>query len=195
MAGAGVWTTCLWNGCGGGGSMRTSTCTVTSRCRSWSRDWPATGRTTTTSVRIRHWNTGHRQRFMERAGGRCVFGGMTPVPEWWRGKKQPPDHQRGRGHLAVAPLGTPSPELSLGGLRARRARHRFTRGGEATAESKNKQGQVSGRRESVIQARTSGRNSSEGLPFFGLENGVHCNLQLIGGDPGCRFKVPHTIST
>jgi hypothetical protein len=96
------------------------------------------------------------------------------VPEGCRGKKQPPDHQRGRGHLAVAPLGTPSPGLSLGGLRARRARLRFTRGGEAIAESKNKQGQVSGNRESVIQARTSGRNSSEGLPFFGLDNGVHC---------------------
>ena len=89
-------------------------------------------------------------------------------------EKQPPDHQRGRGHLAVAPLGPPSPGLSLGRLRARRAHLRFTWGGEATAESKNKQGQASDRRESVIQVRRSGRNSSEGLPFFGLDNGVHC---------------------
>ncbi len=92
------------------------------------------------------------------------------------GKQQPPDHERGRGRLAVVHLGTPSPELFLGQLRARRAGLRFTRGGEGNEEVGQKQDQVAGGQDYVIQPRTAGRNSSEGSPFFGLDNGVHYSL-------------------
>src|SRR6266545_5580938 len=54
--------------------MAQSTCGGTRRCRSCSRGWGGTSRTTTRSGCTRPWVTGHRPRSIRRGGGRAEGG-------------------------------------------------------------------------------------------------------------------------
>src|SRR5271157_1535684 len=68
------------------------------------------------------------------------FGGIAPVSEGW---EEAPVHGRGRGTPGSA-LGAPSAELSLVGLRPRRARLRFTRRPDSNHDAREEQEQSTG---------------------------------------------------
>ena len=74
-------------------------------------------------------DTGEEDNVAPRSGCRCVFGGMARVSD---GRQRPPGSAGEPGSTDA--IGAPSAGLSLGGLRARRARLRFTRRGNHTGK-------------------------------------------------------------
>jgi hypothetical protein len=91
-----------------------------------------------------------------RHGLRCPMGGKRgPRPTSW--KREPP-----------SAIGAPSAELSLDGLRPRRARLRFTRRRDDSDNDRRGQEQCQGRWRGQEKC-------SEEIGVFGLDNGVHHN--------------------
>src|SRR5438093_4578423 len=80
----------------------------------------------------------------------------------WREGPRPTLWKRG----PQSAFGAPSAELSLGGLRPRRARFRFTRRRDDSDNSRKKQGQGQSRWPRQEKC-------SEEMGVFGLDNGVH----------------------
>jgi len=164
-------------------SMRTSTCTATRACRNSSRACSAISRFTTSSDCTSPWTTARQRsctavvRPAPRSGRRrdegvrrrvpcrCVFGGMALASEG-REKKSP----RGGWPRGGAPSARRRPGYPLVGCTPAEPTSVWPGMFKVSRRARGSQ-------EQPPQPRCSGQDgstrSSEGFPFFGLDNGVH----------------------
>jgi len=109
------------------------------------------------------------------------------------GRERAPDHQRGQGPPWDVPSVHRRPDYPLVGCAPAEPTSVSPAGGEYRERSER--ARATGQH--VVRLTKTGPGSSEGSPFFGLDNGVHLTGQL--GDLAlivCRFNpklIPHVV--